>query len=346
MSVNCTQAEMQDTCSMSTAATFDPVQGFLPGGFGALQEVVAAAEQVGQAPLWSCSTQDLEHVLGLIGWVGHHLGQLERHVVAEGMTRGLPVEAGACPVDWVTSCLHEMVPAPPPGHAAQVVRLAKAQDVEAYEGLFARLGVGEVSVSKADQLVRFHQEVASVADPVSLAGVFEVLVQGASDTKELVPGEPGCGVRTRGITDRQLSTAIGRAKCAVKPAADLAEGEERARAGRVLFARPGPAGMTEYRWVLDPEGAAVVDAALAGSSGPRPAQDGTPDPRSGSRRRADALLDLVRGGASCPDETLPAAENPGRGHHHFGGPDRGPTRGGHHHDWSGVLPRGGAPDGL
>src|SRR5690606_41232527 len=67
----------------------------------------------------------------------------------------------------------------------------------------------------------------------------------------------------------------------------------------------GPGGGTEYRLVLDPEGAATIDAALAALSEPRPGPDGTRDPRPAARRRADALLDLVTRAVSSPDGAPP-----------------------------------------
>ncbi|WP_343895228.1 DUF222 domain-containing protein, partial [Janibacter melonis] len=58
-------------------------------------------------------------------------------------------------------------------------------------------------------------------------------------------------------------------------------------------------GLHEYRLVLDPEGAAVLEAAIEALSAPAPTQDEDtgirePDLRTSDQRRADALLDLVR----------------------------------------------------
>lgn len=305
-----------------------PVVGELPGAFAAAGDLVAAVQQLESGPLWQLGTEQVQDLLALIGWARHRLGELERHTVAEGLSRGLPAEQGSSPVDWVSGALGAHVPAPPPGHAAQVVRLARAEGKAgavagaAVEGggegdlaaVFTRLAAGELSVVKADQIVRFHTEVAPVADPGALGELTAVLTEGAADTVQMFddPGDPGgvCTRRVQGLTDRQLGVAIGRARRLVKPAADLEDEDQRYRAGRALFKRPGPAGMAEYRWILDPEGAAVVDAALAGLSGLRPAEDGTPDPRSPARRRAEALLDLVARAVSCPDETIPARTRP------------------------------------
>ncbi|MCE1178232.1 MAG: DUF222 domain-containing protein [Micrococcales bacterium] len=60
-------------------------------------------------------------------------------------------------------------------------------------------------------------------------------------------------------------------------------------------------GMATYLLVLDPEGRAVLEAALGPLSAPRPDQHG-PDPRPTERRRADALVEIARRGAAFTDQ--------------------------------------------
>ena len=52
-------------------------------------------------------------------------------------------------------------------------------------------------------------------------------------------------------------------------------------------------GLAEYRLTLDPEGRAVLEAALGPLSAPKPI-DGERDLRSSDRRRGEALVTLVR----------------------------------------------------
>ncbi|XVX20029.1 DUF222 domain-containing protein [Actinomycetota bacterium] len=76
---------------------------------------------------------------------------------------------------------------------------------------------------------------------------------------------------------------------------DLAETQARRRA-----LGPGWAdehGMATYQLVLDPEGRAVLEAALGPLSAPCPDNHG-PDPRPSERRRADALVEIARRGAA------------------------------------------------
>ncbi len=61
---------------------------------------------------------------------------------------------------------------------------------------------------------------------------------------------------------------------------------------RELVFRPDVGGMDYVRGRLDAEASATVQAALGAFAQPQPAQDGVPDTRSGSRRAADALVEL------------------------------------------------------
>ncbi|WP_201467832.1 HNH endonuclease signature motif containing protein [Janibacter melonis] len=75
--------------------------------------------------------------------------------------------------------------------------------------------------------------------------------------------------------------------------------QDRLRRARALSRPVVDDGLHEYRLVLDPEGAAALEAAIEALSAPAPTQDedtGTrePDLRTSDQRRADALLDLVR----------------------------------------------------
>ncbi|WP_256804813.1 DUF222 domain-containing protein, partial [Frankia sp. ACN10a] len=65
-----------------------------------------------------------------------------------------------------------------------------------------------------------------------------------------------------------------------------------------------PTGTTLISGELDAEGAALLRTALDSLAAPQPAADGTPDRRSPTRRRADALIDLVTralGAATVPE---------------------------------------------
>ncbi len=73
---------------------------------------------------------------------------------------------------------------------------------------------------------------------------------------------------------------------------------------RELIFRPDVGGMDYVRGRLDSEASATVQAVLGALAQPEPAQDGMPDTRSGSRRMADALVELC--GRALADGGLPA----------------------------------------
>ncbi|MDQ6873986.1 MAG: HNH endonuclease [Actinomycetota bacterium] len=62
---------------------------------------------------------------------------------------------------------------------------------------------------------------------------------------------------------------------------------------RQLHLTPAADGMVRLAGWLDAEAGAVLAAAIDPLAAPRPAEDGSADPRPAARRRADALLDLI-----------------------------------------------------
>lgn len=259
------------------------------------------------AAAWSLSDSAVAAGLGAVGRLRHLLEVVEVALTREGVVRGLPQEAGWGAHDWISRSEAQRAPAPTPSHVAKVLRVAQAgltgsalvpgqvagAGTEAVVQTFAD---GELSLAKADQLARFHAQVAPVADPELLAADLEVLLAGARD-------EVGAdGRRTSGLTERELGVAITRTGRLLRPVADLDGDHRRARSARSFQRSAGPAGTTAYRVTLDPEGAAILDAAIAALSRPEPEDDGAPDERTASQRRADALVEIVRRGVSAPGE--------------------------------------------
>lgn len=110
------------------------------------------------------------------------------------------------------------------------------------------VATGALPVAKAAQICRFHIDVSGIADATALAAMTRELVRGASGVD--------------GLTGRQLAIAINHAGRLLKPERDLVNEDRVRRAHRALYKSAGPAGMTTYRLVLDPEGAAILDAAI------------------------------------------------------------------------------------
>ncbi len=136
----------------------------------------------------------------------------------------------------------------------------------------------------------------------------EVAVVHEADTRGV--GRPA-GLST---VDWVVSTTRGRVTPAraaqlgqhLKPAQELEKNE---RAARALYRHDGPAGMTTYRIIMDPEGTAIIDAAVAAWSHPVKDTDGRRDPRPAATRRADALLQVIQRGVARA-ATPPAGRRP------------------------------------
>jgi hypothetical protein len=290
---------MTTASGMATAS--GPVSGpaAAQAVLGGLRQVAGALGRSAGQPWWHLSEEQVGEVMGLMGVIRHQLDRVEVAAAREGIDRGLHTDQGWSATDWVRRTEADSAPAPATGHAARVSRVAQSAGRAEVSGVHQAVAAGVLSMGRADQLIRFQAEVAPVADPDLLEIDLQVLLDAASD--HLVePDRPGGPTRACRLSDRELGVALARTARMLKPEEDLERQEERQRAGRMLFKRAAQAGMTEYRWVLDPEGAAVVDSAISGLSAPAPAEDGTPDTRSAAQRRAEALLAVVQRGVSSP----------------------------------------------
>ena len=251
----------------------------------------------------------------------------EQVLLGEVLSRGLAQEAGFSVHDYVRQALGRRAPLPEMVAVSAAVQVARATSPASGRGpgcgARERVPGGDVvrdavfttalPVGRAAKIVRFAQDVAPVADESDLAEWVAGFVTIAGDRLEDSTGQltedgpalerdpdaPGAG---RGADARELTRALQQARMLVKPAQDLEDDERRARMARAFTRTDGgcsATGLASYRLTLDPEGAAIVDAAVSALSAPRRLQDGTlepgetTDPRSAATRRADALLDLV-----------------------------------------------------
>lgn len=262
--------------------------------------------------LWRQSDAELAEALAVIGQVRQLVEVAEVAVVREGLERGLPGETAWSPHDWVTRAEGERAPDPSIRHVGSVVRVARAGTTmagrhsttagEAVREMRDAFEEGDLPLGKADQLARFHAQVAPVADEEDLEHDMKALVAGAKDDEVETGPEGRATRRVRGLTEKQLAAGITRAGRLLKPAKDQDKKDKQGKEGRTFTKSPGPAGQSTYKIVLDPEGAAVVDSAIAALSGPVKGPNGEHDERPATRRRADALLEIIRRGVSSPGE--------------------------------------------
>ncbi len=290
-----------------------------PGAVPAIRDALRSLLGSDLDSVWQAPDREVTDGLAAIGQARLLLEAAEVALVREGMVRGLPRESAWGPHDWVRVAEGSHAPTPATGHVSAVVRTARAgidpssatptgvPDPDAplsdLSGVADALAEGDLPLGKADQLVRFHERVVRVADPTELSEALATLVEGARD--DVVETGPGGRrlERVRGLTDKELAAAIRMTERLLRPEKLQEEDDEQGKRGRSLTKGPGPCGLAQYKLILEPEGAAVVDSAIAALSGPVKGPDGEPDPRPAARRRADALLEIIRRGVSAPGET-------------------------------------------
>ncbi len=231
----------------------------------------------------------------------HQLGMLRSahdvalvSVVAELEDRQVQPPGGLSCVDW----LRAIDPGLSAGAAKGFVTVGRAFNQDRWATLRDRVSMMHITVAKAAAIVDFHERTAKVADPDELDRTLEALIDAA---RTLRPDQLARLIReeTEHLTP--------------PPDADPDELAARRRASRGLwFTAPDGTGMLGMRATLDPEGAAIVKAAIDALSEPRPLTDpdGTvisEDPRGPATRRADALIAMIGRGVAAA-EGVPSTE--------------------------------------
>lgn len=174
----------------------------------------------------------------------------------------------------------------------------------------AAFDAGLMGPSRAAAIIRFHDEVKPHSTPEQLASAMGTINQGATDSHRPrgirmdplgLDRDPESIVRRHGWTDRELRVMLGHSRKVIKPVKEKDDEERRGRAFRSLHTLPVGQDLTEYRLVVEPEGAAIIDAAVAALSAPEKDPDGALDLRTASQRKADALVTIIQRGVAAPE---------------------------------------------
>lgn len=289
---------------MSTTTQWGEDPGVASGLRDALRSLTVGALGVGE--LWRLGEDEVVAALSVVGQVRQALEVAEVALVGEGLARGLPDQGSWSVHDWVSTAEGRAAPVPPVRHVASVARLGGAgvtgsPGSAALAGVREVFGEGDLSLASADQLVRFHARVAPVADGELLEHDLRVLLAGARDDVAATGPQGRRIERVRGMGEKELAAAITRTGRLLRPPRDQDREDRRAKAARSLTKSAGPVGLSCYRVVLDAEGAAVLDSAIAALSAPVPGPvAGERGERPAAQRRADALVEVVRRGVSAP----------------------------------------------
>lgn len=234
--------------------------------------------------LWRAGTAELEEVMAEADRMVA-AGEAARAVVlAEAMSRG-ETGSGALaltPVQWV----RRHAPSTRAGGAAQVVAVARAFAVAGSSAVKDAVLSGELPVRSAAVVIaeadRLRPLLADGAEPAVVDGLIRMAVD---------HGPRGCRMlRPRLLAEYGRDGELQREQDAAKRFVSLSQ------------PRVDELGLAEYRLTLDPEGKAVLEAALGPLAAPQPV-DGERDLRSSDRRRGEALVQLVRRAVAADDET-------------------------------------------
>ncbi|QGN57672.1 HNH endonuclease signature motif containing protein [Nostocoides sp. HKS02] len=243
--------------------------------------------------VWALSDDEVRGAAEALGHVVTAAQSAMVAVLAEARRRGLSTSDGWSAMDWARSA----APLMPERTLRDLDAVAAVADELRLEGVLDAVAEGVRSgdqdvrplpVVKAAQVVRFHTDVRSLADPTVLAEATATLIDG--------------GRGADGLSERNLAAAVRYAADHLRSDRLVEDEAGVRRAMRSLVKGAGPLGMWRYTLLLDEEGAAIVDAAVDALAKPEPdAQTGEPDLRRPAARRADALIELVARAVSAPD---------------------------------------------
>jgi len=247
----------------------------------ALGELDTALDHLGEANLWSLSPAQLRGLRVDLERVSARLASATLTVTRELDASGAAVETGAVSsAGWLRgTCRLD------PRAAKREVKLAAALD-----GTFAAtakaLSAGEISVEHA-------QVIREAVDRLPLAVPADVRTDGETWLVEQAR-----------MFDPQALARLGRHLLHVLDPdnggeMESDEAEQQRKQSFSLGQRHD--GSRIPKGSFTPEAGALIDAALDAVSAPRPAADGTPDPRNPGQRRAEGLLELIRLAMGAPE---------------------------------------------
>lgn len=243
----------------------------------ALESLRALEGLLWQAPS-SGSPEDsrsgLAVVMGEVDALGGACDAARVAVTAEAIARG-EVSGGVAAMT-VTQWVRHHAPTTRGGGAGQVAALAVAFAKPVNAAVKTAVDSGRLPVRSAAAVVVEADKLRPLLAPGAEPHVIEGLIAMAADH-----GARGCRHVRPALLARygrggQLQIEQDHAKRFVALSQPFEDGT----------------GIAEYRLSLDPEGKAVLEAALGPLSAPRPV-DGEPDHRSSDQRRGEALITLV-----------------------------------------------------
>lgn len=250
----------------------------LPGRLGGMLEAVRGL--AGEFPFWSLGDDAVAVSFGHAQALREAAQALSVMLAREADERGLAASARLSGPDWLRASAgargdgnadgddgpgSDSPPGAGPvgsrvalesGDAATMALLGSALREPRWARLAERVAACDVSAVQAGVIVRFQRDLAPVADREHLDDVVASLVEHAP-----------------ALTLRELGRLVGHARASLRLPAESEARERGMRAGRSLRRVGSCAGYVDFLLRLDPEGAAILEAAIDPLARPRPDLD-------------------------------------------------------------------------
>ena len=273
---------------MDLQSGINPGGGEAVGVGAALAALGAALDDLTSAEWWRVPSAELAGVIGELHRAESRVAAAQVAVLGEAVDRGVPATDGAKNAATWFRALVPVTPQHASARAALAETLHRSVGSAADDGGGSDLGptraafaAGAISVGHAGVVAR--TVTALDALPIVLDERTRSEVQGLLlETAERV--DPA-----------QLSRAGLRVRLRLDPDAParLARDEDAQHEARQAYIVQDGTGMWHVQAHLTPLGGAAVISALESLAAPRPAEDGSPDPRTARHRMADALVALA-----------------------------------------------------
>jgi Domain of unknown function (DUF222) len=240
----------------------------------ALRVIEDGLDDLAEAHLWSLLDGESLAVLAAAHRASARISALVLRATREAETRRAAISAGS------PSLRAWLVNGPPhlhPGEATRQIRLGAALDQD-LPATATALAAGTITAAAAAVIAETDTELAAFATAAQRADA------------EALLAEQGSVLPLRGLTNAAIHLAH---RLDPDRGERLAKDEQAQAARREFALRANPDGSSRPSGFLDKESTAILRAALDPLAKPRPAADGTPDPRTPAQRGGDALIELV-----------------------------------------------------
>lgn len=279
----------------------------------AVGAVSAALDVLVGAGAWQVSDAEVAGLVVQLEVLARRVQAVQLGVVAEGISRGLPLASGAgtgasAPGRWLRSLV-----AITPGDAARRAGLAQAlfsgPGHQELAPTRQALAAGAIGTAHAGHIVT---ALAQLEPPATPQGLIDEGTR--AEAQSLLLGFAAGSDQHHALDPAQVAKAARTLCATVDPGADdrLARDEERQEQVRCLTLAALPSGMFHLSGLLTAVAGHKLFAALHAFAAPRPGVDGAPDPRSAGMRLHDGLDHLADLVLSRRDDVPSAHGSPTR----------------------------------